>query len=164
MLPRDTYDGAERNGFGVHQTNLSTISSSQSETESRNKTSDAPDVQRDESRQTTASCMPGSSNSLAEELLLQTHPSPVTMLQHGNSDPFSMSSVEITPTNHYLVKYWQEVLVQTVVPSEILSTASISVISCDDENFDMIGHPERLHFLPSLGSDVAGGRNAGLRE
>lgn len=50
----------------------------------------------------------------------------MTMLQHGNSDPFSASSVQITPFNNYLINSWQNIFVQTVYPSEVLSKVSLA--------------------------------------
>lgn len=56
----------------------------------------------------------------------QSPPRPMTMLQHGNSDPFSASSVQITPFNNYLINSWQNIFVQTVYPSEVLSKVSLA--------------------------------------
>ena len=64
-------------------------------------------------------------------------------MQHGNSDPFSTSSVEITPLNSYLIKTWQNIFMQTVYPSSVLKIVSIP----NDENADIIASPERIHFL-----------------
>lgn len=50
----------------------------------------------------------------------------MTMLQHGNSDPFSASSVQITPFNNYLINSWQNIFVQTVYPSEVLGKVSLA--------------------------------------
>ena len=78
-----------------------------------------------------------------QPLVRQTSPSPTTLMQHGNSDPFSTSSVEITPLNSYLIKTWQNIFMQTVYPSEVLKRVSIT----SDENADIIACPERIHCM-----------------
>jgi hypothetical protein len=73
----------------------------------------------------------------------QFPPSLITILQNGNSDPFSASSVPITPLDNHLITTWQTILVQTVYPSEVLN--KVPLIS--PESADMLGSPERMHFL-----------------
>jgi hypothetical protein len=78
-----------------------------------------------------------------QSLVRQTSPNPMTLMQHGNSDPFLTSSVEITPLNSYLIKTWQNIFMQTVYPSEVLKRISVT----SDENADIIACPERIHFM-----------------
>ncbi|OQV04706.1 hypothetical protein CLAIMM_09555 [Cladophialophora immunda] len=73
-------------------------------------------------------------------------PSPSTLMQHGNSDPFSASAVQITPQNHSLIATWQTIFVQTVIPSEI-QKSSTSLTVWNTEGIDMIECAERLHFV-----------------
>lgn len=104
-------------------------------------------AQREIPRRKTVGSSPASPNRLLRPLVQQTHLSPVTLVQHGNSDPFSASSVEITPFNHFLITTWQSIFMQTVFPSEILQKSSTSLMSYNEESADMIGCAERLHFL-----------------
>lgn len=78
-----------------------------------------------------------------QSLVRQKLPSPMVLMQHGNSDPFITSSVKITPLNSYLIKTWQNIFMQTVYPSEVLKRVSIT----SDENADIIACPERIHFM-----------------
>jgi hypothetical protein len=64
-------------------------------------------------------------------------------MQHGNSDPFSASSVQITPFNNYLITTWQTIFNQTVYPREVLSKVPMT----SSESADMLACPERMHFL-----------------
>jgi hypothetical protein len=43
-------------------------------------------------------------------------PNPLTLMQHGNSDPFSASPIQVTPWTHSLIEIWRTTFLQTVVP------------------------------------------------
>jgi hypothetical protein len=92
-----------------------------------------------------ASPAPALSNHPLRPLLRRTHSNPLTVIQHGNSDPFSSSSVEITPLNHYLLTTWQSMIMQTIFPSELIQRVPKDQF-IHHEGADMISSAERLHF------------------
>jgi hypothetical protein len=106
-----------------------------------------PYAQQHVSSQKNAAALPApalSSRSL-RPLPRRTHCNPLTLLQHGNSDPFSSSSVEITPLNHYLLTTWQSMIMQTLFPSELIQRLPKDQF-IHHEGADMISSAERLHF------------------
>jgi len=63
-------------------------------------------------------------------LVRQSCPNPTTSMQHGNSDPFSASSVQITPFSHYLITTWQTIA-DRPHPSELSKFPMTSSESAD---------------------------------
>lgn len=77
--------------------------------------------------------------------LRRTRSNPASLVQHGNSDPFSAAPVEITPLNHFLLTTWQGIFWQTVLPSELLQMVPMPTIICN-EGIDFISSAEKMHF------------------
>ena len=50
---------------------------------------------------------------------------PLSLLQRGNSDPFSAAAIEITPSVNDLVRVWKGVFLETVWPREAPSPPSV---------------------------------------
>ena len=100
-------------------------------------------VQRNSSSQTTTGSSIAISKHPRRSLVRQSSPNLMTLMQHGNSDPFSASSVQITPFNNYLITTWHTIFTQTVYPSEVLSKVPMT----SSESADMLACPERIHFL-----------------
>ncbi|KAK5045691.1 hypothetical protein LTR84_009060 [Exophiala bonariae] len=75
-----------------------------------------------------------------------TYLSPNTLIQHGNSDPFSASPIRITPRYHSLISTWQSVFTQTIIPSGSQKTAT-TLMAWENEGIEMIKCAEQLHFI-----------------
>jgi len=75
-----------------------------------------------------------------------TYLRPNTLMQHGNSDPFSASPIRITPRHHSLITTWLSAFTQTIIPSGSQKTAT-SLMAWENEGMEMIECAERLHFI-----------------
>jgi hypothetical protein len=63
-------------------------------------------------------------------------PHPMTLIQRGNTDPFSASPMKITSWNHSLIEIWKTTFTQSMVPSA-LQTSSTSLEVWSNEGKEM---------------------------
>jgi hypothetical protein len=75
-------------------------------------------------------------------------PSPRSILQKGNSDPFSAAVLPITPFMSFLINVWQGVYLETVWPVNAGATSRTpALLSWQNDCHDTIANKARLHGL-----------------